>query len=60
MVQDYTAMVQRDIAKALYKYLGGEYPMPALHEMREPEKKPKKDDRSGSEIVNGLIKKLKQ
>lgn len=60
MYQDYVAMVQRDIAKALYKYFGGEYPLPALHEMREPDRKPKDDERTGQEIVDGLIQKLKQ
>lgn len=60
MYQDYVATVQRDIAVALYKYLGGEYPLPALHEMREPEKKPDADERTGREIVDSLIKKLTQ
>lgn len=60
MYQDYTATVQRDIARALYGYLGNEYPLPTLNEMREPESKPKEDERTGREIVDGLIKKLTQ
>lgn len=52
--REYTANAVWSIARTLYK----EYPMPSFTELIEKGKTPR-DDRTGQQIIDDLIKKLR-
>ena len=54
----YVAFCLNRIAEAATIDHGGEWKLPNLYEMEHPQEKPKRDDRTGREIVDDIVKRL--
>jgi hypothetical protein len=56
--QEYMAAIAHSIGTIMSKFGGAEYPMPTFNELMHPEMN-KEDTRSGTDIVNDLMNRLR-